>query len=198
VRKHMKSAAVLAVLAIIGLILVGVGPAPAKKPHVVKPAGCGVFVTSSQFSGFSKRVWDLDRWRRDHGEPKRAAIRAAVHMRHCALGAGHQDQMRIIWLQDKQAYYRYRGKRMAELRALIALTPYDCGSMGRFAIPCDIVSCESGGSWGAANPSGAIGPYQFLGWAVPWPVRTKADQMAHHRQAAYLWADSPSHWAQCL
>ncbi|MDX6534007.1 MAG: hypothetical protein QOF68_1751 [Gaiellales bacterium] len=71
--------------------------------------------------------------------------------------------------------------------AVARVTPFDCGSRGRWAIPCSIIACESGFSWTAYNPSGARGPYQFLGWAVPWPVRTAADKLAHHRMAARLW-----------
>jgi len=102
-----------------------------------------------------------------------------------------------------ERYRRHHLAALAELRAeqrirdeIAALTPYDCASAGRWAIPCAIVACESGYSWGAYNPSGARGPYQFLGWNVPWPVRTLADQLAHHRMAARLYADGAgrSHW----
>jgi hypothetical protein len=73
-----------------------------------------------------------------------------------------------------------------QARAIRRLTPYRC-SFGRSAIPCYVVMCESGGRWNAWNPSGAIGPYQLLGWGAPWPVRTRADRLAHHRIAARLW-----------
>lgn len=76
--------------------------------------------------------------------------------------------------------------RRLRLRAIQRLTPYRCAT-GRYAIPCHIIQCESHGRWGAANPSGAIGPYQLLGWGAPWPVRTLRDKLAHHRIAARLW-----------
>jgi len=79
------------------------------------------------------------------------------------------------------------------------LTPYDCGAYGRFAIPCYIVDRESGFDWGAANPSStARGPYQMLDiHGRPWPIRSEADKLEHHRIAAHLWAGGAgsSHWA---
>lgn len=63
------------------------------------------------------------------------------------------------------------------------LTPY-----GRWAIPTYIVECESGGSWSAYNPSGAVGPYQLLGWGAPYPAVTMHEKMMHHRIARDVWA----------
>lgn len=91
---------------------------------------------------------------------------------------------------------RYRGRHLRRLE-LRSIAPYKCGSHGRFAVPCSIVERESHYSWSAYNASsGALGPYQFLGWRVPWPVRSAADQIAHHRMAARLWAGGAgaSHW----
>ena len=95
---------------------------------------------------------------------------------------------------DHRRRYRRRHLRRIELRSI---APYKCGSHGRFAVPCSIVARESRYSWSAYNTSsGALGPYQFLGWRVPWPVRSAADQIAHHRMAARLWAGGAgaSHW----
>lgn len=113
----------------------------------------------------------------------------ALHVKHLALCLATKEKSH--WAYEKKARWRkrFRGK-----LAYYRLTPYDCGSAGRFAIPCYVVACESGYSWSAYNPSGARGPYQFLGWNVPWPVTSWADKMAHHRMARYLWNDSPSHW----
>lgn len=95
--------------------------------------------------------------------------------------------------KHRRSYRRHHLRRL-ELRSI---APYDCGSHGRFAVPCSIVARESRYSWGAYNSSsGALGPYQFLGWRVPWPVRSAADRLAHHRMAARLWARGAgaSHW----
>jgi hypothetical protein len=79
-------------------------------------------------------------------------------------------------------FYEYREYRQ--------ITPYRClrGSEGTFAIPCSIISCESHFSWDAANPSGAVGPYQLLGWGAPYPARTFAQRLANHQIAARVYA----------
>ena len=83
----------------------------------------------------------------------------------------------------------------AQRRAVLALTPYHGGGQ-RWAIPYRIVACESGGSWGAYNPSGALGPYQLLNKGAPFPVRSAAARFTHHRIAANLWRGGAgaSHW----
>lgn len=76
-----------------------------------------------------------------------------------------------------------------DYRAYRQITPYRClrGREGTYAIPCSIISCESGYSWAAANPSGAVGPYQLLGWGAPYPARTFAQRLANHRIAATVY-----------
>ena len=68
-------------------------------------------------------------------------------------------------------------------------TPIASGG-GCWEIPVGCVMSESGGSWGAANPSGAVGPYQLLGHGAPFPVTTYDQAQAHHRIAAGLYASS--------
>ncbi|HEX2161131.1 MAG TPA: hypothetical protein VHF88_04840 [Thermoleophilaceae bacterium] len=97
-------------------------------------------------------------------------------------------------IRDHRGRWRRRHLRGLELRSI---APYSCGRHGRFAVPCSIVERESRYSWSAYNASsGALGPYQFLGWRVPWPVRTASDRLAHHRMAARLWSGGAgaSHW----
>lgn len=100
--------------------------------------------------------------------------------------------IRCVNTREKSLWaIRHRKRWRATFRARLAyyrLTPYSCGSAGRFAIPCYVVACESHYSWSAYNPSGAVGPYQLLGWGAPFPVRSWADRMAHHRIASRLWA----------
>jgi hypothetical protein len=75
--------------------------------------------------------------------------------------------------------------------------PYPGPGGTRWAIPWRIVACESGGSWGAYNPSGAAGPYQIMAfWGRPFPANTAAARWAHHRIAARLWQGGAgaSHW----
>lgn len=126
----------------------------------------------------------------------RAAHKRMTYMRRCQ----HSKAAKKIVARYRSRYKRERSNRKAA-RKVLALTRYSC-SHGRWAIPCHIISCESGGSWNATNKggSGAIGPYQFLGWPVPWPINSEADKLAHHRMAAKLWQGGAGrgHWAQCL
>lgn len=110
------------------------------------------------------------------------------------VGCQRRPRASAAVIRDHLRRYRLRHRRRLELRQI---APYDCGANGRFAVPCGIVARESRYSWHAYNySSGARGPYQFLGWRVPWPVRGAADRMAHHRMAARLWAGGAgaSHW----
>ena len=64
------------------------------------------------------------------------------------------------------------------------------------AIPRYIVQCETNGysgegRWHATNGS-TNGPYQFIGWPVPWPARSDADKLEHHQMASQL---GLSNWA---
>lgn len=110
-------------------------------------------------------------------DPSRAEIEAFQSHKLC---------IRDPEIRESLADLRHRLK--AKWEASIALTPYPGPNGTRWAIPWSIVACESGGSWSAANPSGAIGPYQLLGHGAPWPVTSESDKMAHHRIASALWA----------
>lgn len=108
----------------------------------------------------------------------------------CA-GPGHQEAGKRRWRELQRAFYEHRERKLQqrrERRRIEALTPYDCGSAGSFAIPCYVVACESGYSWSAYNSSGAAGVYQIMPeWGRPWPVTSIADKLAHHRLAARIW-----------
>lgn len=126
----------------------------------------------------------------------RSAHLRMAYMRRCQ----HSPWATSMVRRYHARYKRARAARIAAERAaaaIAAVARYQC-SFGRSAIPCYVVWCESKGDWHVVNEIGALGFYQFLGWPVPWPVVTEADKLAHHRMAAKLWADSPSHWAQCL
>ena len=111
-----------------------------------------------------KTIYSEHRWREPHplrGQTPCPADRSATGLRRHFFD-----------------YRRYR-----------QIAPYRCidGDEGYFAVPCYIVACETGGSysWSTYNPSSnARGPYQFVGWRVPWPVRSFRDRLAHHIQAA--------------
>lgn len=108
------------------------------------------------------------------------ALRQADDMRACAkLHFPHRYKlMGRMWDKRKRTYrfYAYIDK----------ITPY-----GAWAIPPVIVNCESHFSWKVANKSGAVGPYQLLGWGAPWPVNSVRDMAQHHILAHRL---GLSHW----
>lgn len=127
-------------------------------------------------------MWQPIRWERE--KPKAKTIAAFRHMLRCAAGPGHREAIKHRWRDAKRAFYSH----VAYMREFVALTPYECGSAGRFAIPCYIVACESGFSWSAYNPSGAASVYQIMAeHGRPFPVTSAADKLAHHRIAAALW-----------
>lgn len=134
-------------------------------------------------------AYDHRRWETG---PKRSVIRKAQQHKRCIAVDKTRRQIAALRAQLNRELEAYADQQ----REVAALTPYDCGSNGSFAIPCYIVNCESRYSWSAANPSGAVGPYQLLGWGAPWPVRSQADKTAHHRIAAQLWSGGAgaSHW----
>jgi hypothetical protein len=87
----------------------------------------------------------------------------------------------------------------SQLDALQRATGGPAGSVDQwfdgFAIPKAIVMCESGGNYGALNPSsGAGGAYQFLpetykGLGGTAPAPHLAPKEEQDRLAAKLWAD---------
>ena len=129
-----------------------------------------------------KAGWSLGNWREG---PKKAQRRQVS--KHIACLERRQDRGKIKSLRSRAA------KKLSLYREYRSLTPYRCqsGRYGYWAKACYIIACESGYSWTAYNPSGARGPYQFLGWPVPWPVRSFKDKIAHHRMATQL---GNSHW----
>lgn len=100
-------------------------------------------------------------------------------------------------------------------RKINAITTFGPCFGGMWAVPCGIIDNESDGGWNTVNipclkAQGffghcARGPYQFLGWPVPWPViiphnplRTLINMYKHHRQAKKLWGQQRAgiacHW----
>lgn len=153
-------------------------PQPTHKPT---PARC----TAKAFKPFSQRVWLLIRWER--GAPPKSTIRAQRRRLRCAPPR-HRKAMRYRWRGDKRVFYEHR----KNMLALIALTPYECGSAGRFAIPCDVVECESHFDWGEVNSSsGAFTAYQFLPSTYAEAcVRCDGSRIDYHETAAIVWARS--------
>lgn len=195
-RGRIFAAALIAAVLVTGFVATG---AAKQGGEVQLPRGCKALTTASDFAPFAEKVWNKSRWKRRGGDPGKAAIAAMKRRRHCAITDRARARMEKKWKAQKVAFYQHRTEQRRKLRRkreLVALTPYSCGSAGRFAIPCYIVACESGYSWSAYNPSGALGPYQLLGWGAPFPVVSWADKMEHHRIAGDLWdgGGGASHW----
>jgi hypothetical protein len=132
--------------------------------------------------------------------PTRSELRAYKAHKHCI----HDEETR-------QAIAALRDRLKAELeqrQAIAALTPYDCGSHGSFAVPCTIVSRESGYNPRAKNPdSSAGGYYQVIDstWAAYggsdnscYHVAACAPIDEQHRVAASIWdgGAGASHWSE--
>jgi hypothetical protein len=146
-----------------------------------KPVECQHLHDQSTFHQYARKAF------RGHGQTTRFERRTLGHIIQCQIKPRARVALRKHRAKYRHAMYvrRQAHRRRVEIRSI---TPYDCGSAGRWAIPCYVIKCESGYSWTAYNPSGARGPYQFLGWNVPWPVTSAADRLAHHRFAKELWA----------
>jgi hypothetical protein len=59
------------------------------------------------------------------------------------------------------------------------------------AVPAYIVACETNGyrgsgRWHAANPSGAVGPAQLLGWGAPHPATTAREKVRYWEITRYV------------
>ena len=124
-----------------------------------------------------------------------AGIRAAAARRAAALAAARREQQAsLAALRSRVAGWT------AQVRALQAAagTPGDAAGtvqqwFGDFAIPKNIVMCESGGNYGALNPSsGAGGAYQMLpetyeGLGGQYAAPHLAPKSEQDRLAAKLW-----------
>lgn len=175
----MKRLALVAVAALTLAIATAAPAIPENTAHHNTPPEARCLLPS--FEVFSGRVWRPAHWRR--GDPPASTIAAAHRRIGCAASASHRHAMKAAWRQDRRAYNRYR-----ELR-LVA--PYP-GNGEWWAIPWPIVECESlsSGLWTAANPSGAVGPYQLLGHGAPYPADTWAEKIENHEIAGALYAES--------
>jgi hypothetical protein len=127
----------------------------------------------------------------DHDPRAQWQIDRLRHFRKCARPGTHRD-MRGYAADQRREYRAWQS-----VQAYNATLPYDCGSWGRFVVPCSVIACESGGSWSASNGGSYVGPYQlWIGHGPPWPVYSEADKRAHHEVARRVLADQgPSAWS---
>jgi len=124
-------------------------------PHPVDPCH-GQGFTAPAFETFAQKTWKKSRWERE--KPKAVTIAAAHHRFTCAAGAGDRKAMKRSWALYRRIFYKHRRGELWRSR----VTPY-CEGGRCYAIPFYIVDCESGGDYGAQNPtSSARGAYQLL------------------------------------
>lgn len=163
-RKYIKSAVVLAVLAI---FIASFGSSSFASNiqfgKDIRP-NCIFQFTAKQSQLFIDQTWQLDRWKRKI--PIKKTIRAFHKRLRCASGPGHRKAIKKRWIKRRTLFYKHRrGKKQREReeRERLRYLPFDCGGGMRSAIPCATMYCESGGSYTAANPtSSAYGKYQML------------------------------------
>lgn len=180
-------------------------PGAAQSPPKVGQIKCN-YIRAEALREFAEDVWRPIRWER--GAPKKSTRRAFQRKLRCT-GPGHRKAGRRSWAKAKRAYNRYRLAKYAERkvqRERLRYLPFDCGGGVRSAIRCDIMLCESGGSYTARNGSStAGGKYQIIdstfyayggrpnGDSHPAAAAPPAEQ---DRVAAAIWSGGAgrSHW----
>ena len=154
-------------------------------------------VGADDYARLAHKAFAYSRWH-DPSPVRRREARALRWMRHHAASPRVNRRMKEI--------HAYRKALFARNRSYRRVAPYP-GLRGEgywlrhLAVPAYIVHCETNGyhgegRWRAANGSGAVGPYQLLGWGAPFPARTARQKLAHHRIAAHVVAvQGLSAWA---
>jgi peptidoglycan hydrolase CwlO-like protein len=135
----------------------------------------------------------------DAARSQMAAVRAEAEAQAGELAALRDEQAAA--LQGLQSQISGWSDQVQEARAAAAAeaaaaaAPAQPAASGSWAIPAGIVMCESGGDYGAVNPSsGAGGAYQILPstWALygGQGLPQNASPAEQDRIAALIWADS--------
>ena len=137
------------------------------------------------------RIYDHEKWRKENlGTPAaedrwrrhRRCLEFKTRRRAVTEYKQRKEDSRDRWRKRRQEAHESSG-------SWCSPDPHPSGS-GCWEIPTGCVMAESGGSWSAANPSGAVGPYQLLGHGAPFPVTGREEAMIHHRIAESLYRSS--------
>lgn len=131
----------------------------------------------------AKKGYQHGRWQHRRPLWRKLELRIRADVRCLSRGKDRKKIHRLV-RAHRRSFHHYRAYRL--------VTPYPGPGNSWWAVPYYIVACESGGSWSAYNPSGAVGPYQLLGWGAPFPVNGWRDKMAHHRIAHQLYSSQGS------
>jgi septal ring factor EnvC (AmiA/AmiB activator) len=126
-----------------------------------------------------------------------ATVRASAESEAAALAAARERQRSTLAsLQAQVGDWTAEVQRLEQISAAQAQQVV-AGWFGDWAIPQAIVMCESGGNFGAINPSsGAGGAYQIL--PSTWQMYggrgapQNASPAEQHRIASQIWSDSGS------
>jgi hypothetical protein len=140
------------------------------------------------FTPLIRRAWAERKWR-DATPVTRSQERRIRFHRMCPKSESAYDYFIRSARKQRGQFKDYRRHRLAKRAERRALTPYNCGEHGRFAIPCYVVACESGYDWGAVNPStGAFTAYQFLPSTYRGACRTcDHRRLDFHYAATVVW-----------
>lgn len=96
--------------------------------------------------------------------------------------------MKRRWRSAKHAFYFHREYRQVAPYRGFSGEGYMLTwlSVPRYIVECEVSGFTGKGRWMAANPSGAVGPAQLLGWGAPYPADTLDEQLEYWRIAAYV------------
>jgi hypothetical protein len=154
---------------------------------------CAESFTIREFRRYASRVYRRER-------VSQRARQRMVQMRRCS-----PTQRRSRWMRRWQARYAAeRAARQEGAENWCSPNPHPAGA-DCWVIPFWCVDAETRGytgraKWRALNHegSGARGPYQLYKKPDPWPVRTRAQAMVHHRIARALYATRGLQpWSAC-
>jgi hypothetical protein len=168
----------------LAVLVVPAGASASQLPGPVT-RNCERVYGGKTFSPLIKRSWAERKWEDKTPVSQRQAKRIENH-RRCARSGKAQRSMVSMAKRQRRQFRDYRQAKLAAGRSWCAPSPHPSGA-GCWEIPATCVYAESGGSWSAYNPSGAVGPYQLLGHGAPFPVYTREQAMVHHRIAESLY-----------
>lgn len=134
----------------------------ATAPTAVPNTNCSREYGGATYKPLIDRAYALRKWR-DSDPVTRSQARRIANHRRCARTDATLRWMKKSSRRHRHRFDDYRAERLRRREERRAERPYDCGSYGRFAVPCYVVACESGFDFRARNASStAGGAYQVI------------------------------------